>query len=122
MPRMNLDYADGTTIVVDSVDTDPRALTTLSGYMKSLEGAVGLQQSLFREDDETPGLFLYKFTTKDGRVWRQDITITPTDAPMTFSVSDPFELEEFVHHRGLRLYIIDLTRRIGVTRILIDRP
>ena len=97
---------------------------------------VQLVEALTAFEQAVPGLLLlrftipvaapvyrYRFEASDGRKWRQDITVPAEgEARMTFDVPNEWALSEFAPHRPLRSKLVDMVRRNGLTRVVVDWP
>ena len=59
----------------------------------------------------------YSIMAQDGREWHQTLDFTTPIVGMTFNVTDPWALPEFMWHRAIREAIIDLKQSWYITKI-----
>ena len=96
------------------------AIESVLDAVQQLGAAVsGGMERISCEGTATPGVYLYKIKTTDGRVWKQEIAATGPDQGMTFDVPDPWRLSEFEPHRPLRAACLDLIANQGMTALLV---
>jgi hypothetical protein len=93
---------------------DPRLVKLLSSIHALNEG-ISLASLTVEVLD---GVADYQWTTQNGRVWSQTMTITPgQETVQTFAVVDGFALSEFESHRPVRDAVDVLIRSHSLVRV-----
>jgi hypothetical protein len=93
---------------------DPR-LVKLLASIHALNEGISLASLTVEVLD---GVADYQWTTQNGRVWSQTMTINPgQETVQTFDVSDGFTLSEFASHRPVRDAVDVLIRSHSLVRV-----
>lgn len=85
---------------------------------------IGLPLLRFRfEQVDATAVYLYRIWLTDGRLWRQELTFASGNDPdplLTFEVVPGWKLSEFVPHRELRDFMVQLRNQLGASVVRID--
>lgn len=85
--------------------------------IRKMSDVVALSEVRFEQ--QPGGAFLYRIFASDGRLWRQNVTVLPTDELHSFTPPDNWLLSEFVLQRPIRDGLVRLVRQFGVTSFVV---
>lgn len=122
MPSMTLSDP-GKTVKVDSDQpmTSEWAGDALLEALAILNAAVPIAVLLWERT--APGVYDYKLTLKDGRLWKQTVAFQQSGEPLqTFAVTDGWRNSEFSLSRSVRDALILHSLGFGISKFRVTYP